>query len=330
VFDGDERNRALGIWSALGGGGAALGVLLGGLITAGPGWPWVFFINLPVGVIVYALLARLLPALQASESAGGRADIVGAVLVAAASGTAVFALVRAGDNGWATAATLVALLAAVTLAGVFWFWERRTRAPLMDPGLLLRRAVASGTAMLLVATALMVAVFFLGSFYLQDQNGYGALATGLLFLPVALTTMAGANTAGRALGSRGGRVLTAAGMGIAAAGFTVPVLWTSTAGIVIGLSVAGAGLGVMFVVSSATALGAVAPHEAGVASGLLSTFHEFGAASGAAIVSSVAAASLTAQTVTGFQDAFLVCAIGAGAGAVLLTGLAPASGTAKA
>ena len=82
-----------------------------------------------------------------------------------------------------------------------------------------------------LATALTVAVFFLGSFYLQDHNGHGALATGLLFLPVALATMAGANTAGKALGSRGGRALTAAGMGIAAAGFTVPVLWTSTAGI---------------------------------------------------------------------------------------------------
>ena len=82
VFDGDERNRALGIWSALGGGGAALGVLLGGLITAGPGWPWVFFINVPAGVVVYALLTRYLPALPASETAGGRADVVGAAVPA--------------------------------------------------------------------------------------------------------------------------------------------------------------------------------------------------------------------------------------------------------
>jgi EmrB/QacA subfamily drug resistance transporter len=330
VFDGDERNRALGIWSALGGGGAALGVLLGGLITAGPGWPWVFFINVPVGVVVCALLARFLPALRAGETPEGRVDAVGAVLVAAASGSGIFALIRAGDGGWATVTTLVGLLVAVVLAVLFSFWERGTRTPLMDPGLLLRRPVAAGTAMLLVATALTVAVFFLGSFYLQDHEGHGALATGLLFLPVALTTMAGASTAGKAFGSLGGRVLTPAGTGIAAVGFAVPVLWTSTAGVAIGLSVAGAGLGVMFVVSSATALGTVTPHEAGVASGLLSTFHEFGAAGGAAIVSSVAAASLTAQTVTGFRDAFLVCAIGAGAGAVLLTGLAPTSGTAKA
>jgi hypothetical protein len=250
--------------------------------------------------------------------------------VAAASGSGIFALIRAGDGGWATVTTLVGLLVAVVLAVLVSFWERGTRTPLMDPGLLLRRPVAAGTAMLLVATALTVAVFFLGSFYLQDHEGPGALATGLLFLPVALTTMAGASTAGKAFGSLGGRVLTPAGTGIAAVGFAVPVLWTSTAGVAIGLSVAGAGLGVMFVVSSATALGTVTPHEAGVASGLLSTFHEFGAAGGAAIVSSVAAASLTAQTVTGFRDAFLVCAIGAGAGAVLLTGLAPTSGTAKA
>lgn len=330
VFDGDERNRALGIWSALGGGGAALGVLLGGLITAGPGWPWVFFVNVPVGVVVYALLVRFLPALSAGAATGGRADVPGAVLVAAASGTAIFALIRAGDGGWATGTTLAGLIAAAALVAGFSFWERRTRAPLMDPGLLLRRPVASGAAMLLVATALTVAAFFLGSFYLQDHDGRGALETGLLFLPVALATMAGANTAGKALGSRGVRALTVAGMGIAAAGFAAPVLWTSTAGIVIGLSVAGAGLGVMFVVSSATALGTVAPHEAGVASGLLSSFHEFGAAGGAAIVSSVAAASLTAQTAAGFRDAFLVCATGAAIGAVLLRGLAPASGRAMA
>lgn len=330
LFDGDERNRALGIWSALGGGGAALGVLLGGLITAGPGWPWVFFVNVPVAVVVFALLVRFLPALPAGEAAGGRVDVVGAVLVAGASGAAIFTLIRAGDGGWATMTTLVGLIAAAALVVGFSLRERRASAPLIDPGLLRRRPVASGMAMLLVATALMVAVFFLGSFYLQDHEGHGALVTGLLFLPVALTTMAGASTAGKALGSRGGRALTVTGMGIAAAGFAVPVLWTSTAGTVIGLSVAGAGLGVMFVVSSATALGTVAPHEAGVASGLLSTFHEFGAAVGAAIVSSVAAASLTAQTVTGFQDAFLVCAVSAAAGAVLLTGFAPASATAKA
>src|SRR5207237_8702848 len=147
----------------------------------------------------------------------------------------------------------------------------------------------------LVATALTVAVFFLGSFYLQNHEWHGALITGLLFLPVAVASMAGANTAGKALAARGGRALTLAGMGITAAGFAVPVLLTGTAGILIGLSVAGAGLSVMFVVASATALGTVAPHEAGVASGLLSTFHEFGAAGGAAVVSGVAAASLTAR-----------------------------------
>ncbi|MDR2986020.1 MAG: MFS transporter, partial [Nocardiopsaceae bacterium] len=237
VFDGEERNRALGIWSALGGGGAALGVLLGGLITAGPGWPWVFFINVPVGVVVFAMLVRFLPALPAGETTGGMLDVPGIVLVIAASGAAIFALIRAGDGGWATTTTLSGLFIALILSVLFWLWERRTRTPLMDPGLLLRRPVAWGTAMLLVATALTVALFFLGSFYLQDHAGYGALATGLLFLPVALATMAGANAAGKALGARGGRSLTLVGMGIAAVGFAVPVLWTSALGIAIGRSV---------------------------------------------------------------------------------------------
>ncbi|WP_455430999.1 MFS transporter [Streptomyces cadmiisoli] len=127
LFDGDERNRALGIWSALGGGGAALGVLLGGLITAGPGWAWVFFVNVPVGLAVLVSLARTLPRLP--RAATGSLDIPGAVLVAAATGALIYALIRAGDHGWLDLVTVSLVAAAAAGYAVFAFWQRRAAAP---------------------------------------------------------------------------------------------------------------------------------------------------------------------------------------------------------
>src|SRR6266540_7009240 len=188
TFDGEERNKALGIWSAIGGGGSAIGVLLGGVLTAGPGWQWVFYVNVPIGVVVFAILLRMLPADRPSESRG-RLDIPGAILVTAGTGTAIYALINAGDRGWLSVATLATLAGAVALYGVFAWLQGVVRSPLMDLRILTRRSVAAGTFLILVATALMIAIFFLGSFYLQHLLGYGALRTGLLFLPIAVATI---------------------------------------------------------------------------------------------------------------------------------------------
>lgn len=326
LFDGDERNRALGIWSALGGGGAALGVLLGGLITAGPGWAWVFFINVPVGLAVLVALARILPRLPRAGT--GSLDIPGAALVAAATGALIYALIRAGDHGWLDGVTVALVAAAALVYGAFALWQRRATTPLMDLRLLGRRPVVAGIFVIAVTTALMVGAFFLGSFYLQNREGHGALMTGVLFLPVALLTMAAAAAAGRVIGRLGARLLAVVSLAVAAAGFLVPVLWSGTAAMVTGVSVAAAGLGALFVVASATALASVAPHEAGVTSGIVSTFHEFGASAGAAAVSSAAATSIAAhagaRTGSGFDDAFLVATGLAAVSAVIALWLIPA------
>ncbi|MFG2302513.1 MFS transporter [Actinacidiphila glaucinigra] len=327
LFDGDERNRALGIWSALGGGGAALGVLMGGLITAGPGWAWVFFVNVPVGVIVFVLLAWILPHLP--RAAAGSLDIPGAALVAAATGALIYALIRAGDHGWVNAATIALVAAAAAAYAAFAAWQRRAAAPLMDLRLLGRRPVVAGLFVIAVATALMVGVFFLGSFYLQERQGHSALMTGVLFLPVALLTMAAATVSGTLIGRMGARLLAVAAMAVAAAGFLVPVLWSGTTAMVTGVSVAAVGLGALFVVASTTALAGVAPHEAGVASGIVSTFHEFGASVGAAAASTAAATSIAvhtgvAQTASGFDNAFLAATGTAAASAVIALWLIPA------
>nr|WP_261782581.1 MFS transporter [Rhodococcus sp. BP-260] len=171
---------------------------------------------------------------------------------------------------------------------------------------------------ILIATALMVAVFFLGTFYFQQSAGHGPLVTGLLFLPIAVATMTGANLGGRLIGRWGARILGTAGMLIAALGLLVPALWATTAATTIGVSFGAFGIGALFVVASATALGQIGPEEAGIASGLLSTFHEFGASIGVATVSSIAALSLVAGGGdTGFQHAFLFAAAAAALAAMI-------------
>ncbi|MFD1936260.1 MFS transporter [Nonomuraea mangrovi] len=323
LFDGEERNRALGVWSALGGGGAALGVLLGGLITAGPGWSWVFHVNVPIGLVIAAVLAVLLPARQASSAGRPRLDVLGAILVTSSSASLIYALIAAGERGWLTALTGWLVIAAAVGYVVFVLWQRRARSPLMDVRLLVRRPLATGAFLILMATALMIAVFFLGTFYFQQARGYGPLQTGLLFLPVALATMLGANLTGRVIGRWGGRGPAVAGLAVAAIGMAVPAVSMHPVSVVVGVAVAAAGTGAMFVIASATALGQVAPHEAGIASGIVSTFHEFGASLGAAVVSSVAAASLVGNTLSGFAGGFTVAAVAAAVGAVVAALLTP-------
>jgi EmrB/QacA subfamily drug resistance transporter len=322
LFDGDERNKALGVWSALGGGGAALGVLLGGLLTAGPGWPWVFYVNVPIGVVIAVALIRMLPA-RHTVTPRARLDVVGALLVTASSGAVIYGLINAGDDGWLAATTGLLVLVGALGYLAFVVWQRRSRSPLMDVRLLARRPVATGTFLILMATALMIAVFFLGTFYFQHARGYGALHTGLLFLPVAVATMLGANLTGRMIGRVGARPLAVGGLVVAAVGMAVPAGSMHPAVVVAGVTFAAAGTGAMFVVASATALGQVAPHEAGIASGIVSTFHEFGASIGAAAVSSVAAASLAGNTLTGFADGFVLAAVAAAVAAVVAGLLTP-------
>ncbi|TCC27846.1 MFS transporter [Kribbella speibonae] len=323
TFDAEERNKALGIWSAMGGGGSAIGVLLGGLLTAGPGWQWVFYINLPIGLVVFAVLLRMLPADRPSEQPG-RLDVPGALLVTAGTGTAIYALINAGDRGWLSLATLGTLAGALVLYGVFAWVQRTVRSPLMDLRIFTRRPVTAGIFMILVATALMISMFFLGSFYLQHFQQYGALRTGLLFLPVAVAAIVGAQLAGHVVGRTGARPIAIAGFLITAAGVTVPAIWEGAAMVVIGMSVGTIGLGAAFVASSTTTFAQIDYREAGLASGLLSTFHEFGASLGVAVVSSIAAASLAGTVSTGFTRGFTFAAVTAAVAAALALVVVPA------
>jgi EmrB/QacA subfamily drug resistance transporter len=329
VFHGTERHRALGLLSAIAGGGAAIGVLVGGVLTAGPGWQWIFYINVPIGAVILAFLPALLPG-DARGTRRERVDVPGALIVTAATASLIFGLVRAGDEGWTSAATLGALAAAVVLYAVFAFVERRAAVPLMRVELLTRRTVVTGAFLMLMATALLISFFFLGSLYLQDFAEYSALRTGLLFLPVAVATTIGAQSAAHLIGKIGPKPIAVAGMLLAAAASAWLAMLESggqaEAVVVPGLAVGAFALGTLFITANATALSRVDPHEAGVASGMVTTFHELGGSVGVAVMSTVAAASIgvSVPTLSGFTDAFLVCAVASGVAALIALFLVPA------
>jgi len=328
TFHGPDRNRALGVWAAIGGAGAAVGVLLGGVFTAGPGWEWVFFINVPVGAVVAIALPPLIRNLPAPRSA--RVDVPGAVVAIAGVAAVIYGLVRAGDTGWADPWTLIALAAGLVLLGVFAAIERAVPEPLVRLTKSARRPVVAGNLVMLVASGLLLSDFFLASQYLQHVLRLGALRTGLLFLPVALVIGLGTHLGVRVVGRFGGRPAAAAGFALAAVGAALltrlPAEGNAVLTLLPGFAVSGLGLGAAFVAATTTAMAYVDPHEAGMTSGLINTGHELGASLGIAFVSTLAASSLGngAGGAGGFGTAFTGAAIAAVAMAVVVLWLVPA------
>ncbi|WP_406060346.1 DHA2 family efflux MFS transporter permease subunit [Streptomyces sp. NBC_01077] len=327
MFHGPERPKALGVWAAIGGTGSAVGVLLGGALTSGPGWPWIFYVNVPVGLAVLATLPRFVPASAKRVKGGGGLDIPGALLVTTATGALVYGLVTAGDSGWTSAATLLPLLGAVALYGAFAATERRTRTPLMDLRMFTRRPVVAGSLLMLVATALLISFFFLGSMQLQHVHRLDALRTGLLFLPVALTTAIGAHLGSRLVSTIGPRGCATGGLTVAALG-CLPLIFLDPASgpwttLLPALATASFGLGAVFVTATTTALGLIAPHEAGLASGIVNTFHELGGSIGVALVSTLALTTTITPTPTGLTAAYTLCTLTAAATALASPFLIP-------
>jgi EmrB/QacA subfamily drug resistance transporter len=318
AFHGAERNKALGIWAALGGAGFASGAIIGGALTEGPGWEWVFFVNIPVGLAVLALLPRFVPAVPGN---GQRIDVPGAVLATAGTASLIYALVKAGDTGWGSAQALIPLLGAPILYALFVLVERATKAPLMDVRILARRPVATGAFLMLAGTALMLGYVFLGSIYLQHVRDLSALTVGVLFLPIAVGTGIGGHLAGQMIGRAGARRVAIGGLFLAALGGIVLTQWHGTAGTVTGLAIAITGVVPVFVAATTSALGYVSHEEAGLASGVVNTFHEVGGSIGVAIASTVAATGIESGAISGFDDAYtasVIIAVGAAAIAFFL------------
>src|SRR5215216_6734616 len=271
-FHGQERNKALSMWASLGGVGFTAGVLIGGLLTSGPGWRWVFFINVPVGIVLVAAIRALVP-LRRHPDRTARLDVLGAVTVTTATGSLIYGMIHAGEGGWTDLGTLLPIAAAIVLYGVFIVVERTVPTPLLHPSLLARRPVAAGAFLMLIAAGVLIADLFLGSQYVQHLRGRSALETGLFFLPPALALMIGAITAGRLVGRIGTRPVAVVALALVAIGNAL-LIGVSAHGnvyaeVLPGVVVFALGGGPLFVCATTSALGRAGQHEAGVVSGVV-------------------------------------------------------------
>ncbi|MCX5407292.1 MFS transporter [Streptomyces sp. NBC_00335] len=271
LFQGPARNRALGAWAAIGGTGAALGVLLGGILTDGPGWRWIFYLNLPVGVLALLGVPLLLGRALRGTAAGRRTpvNIPATLLPTLAAAALVYGLT---ERSWLPA------VGALAAAALLLVTQRRSTNPLMPPAMPGRRSLLGGSAVMLGAAGLLVTGFYLSSLHIQQSLGRSPLVTGLAFLPAAVAATAGAHLGSRLLPRFGWRPVGAAAFTLAAAGAALTSLDGLWSGLVPGFALLALGLGAAFVCATTSALSEVPPAHTGLASGLVGTSHELGAA----------------------------------------------------
>src|SRR5918995_348187 len=324
AFQGTERARALGAWGAVGGTGAAIGVLLGGVLTDLADWRAIFYINLPIGLALALAATKLVPADQERSSWRGL-DLRGAVLVTASLAVLVYAISQASSVGWASAQTLASPFPGLAGLAGFVGLAGRTAQPLFRIQRLADRAVGGGFLLMLIASAVLFGMFLLSSLYLQNVLGTGPLATGLGFLPVALAAGAGAHLGSHLVRHAGVRAPMAGAFALTAVGMLLLARVGddgSYAGDVLpGMLIAGLGLGVVLVSVAVAVLTGAREDEAGMLSGLNTTGHEIGGSFGVALlvtIATVAAPTASHSAIAGgIADAFLAAAALAGAGSVI-------------
>jgi EmrB/QacA subfamily drug resistance transporter len=341
TYTGPQRTRALGIWGAIGGAGAAAGVLVGGMLTTWLGWRAVFLVNVPIGVIAGLVSLHLVPVTPVTAARRRSArdlDLPGAALAVAGLVTLAYALAQAPTYGWTSARTASLLVAAAALLAAFAAAEllarRSGRPPLVPPRLWRNRPLVAGAATMFASTGILVATFFLNTLYLQEVQHASALRVGLEFLPLALIIGLGAHLASHLLPRAGSRALIVTGLAAMAGGAllltTVSAHSGYAAGVLPGLLVTGLGTGLALPATAITGLSEVGDDRAGTAAGLMSAAHEIGAAFGVAVFSAVAVAASGGISVGyrhGFEVAAAIAAVLALLAAATVPVVRPAAGT---
>ncbi|GAA1106715.1 MFS transporter [Nocardiopsis composta] len=322
---GRARARAFGVWSAMNALGAALGVLIGGVLTEYAGWRWVMFINIPLVAVALILTWRGM-APDARGAVRGGFDVPGAVLATGGMSLLVYGIVSTDDHPWTSLPTLLTFAAAVAMLCAFFAVERRTAGdPLLRPGLLRHRTVAGANAGNLLIGAAMASVLYFMSLYVQNVLGQNPAVTGLMFLPFALGIVVGSFLAIR-LGARfSRRALIVGGCALTAVGFSWFGFISPDGGFltdILGPSViASVGFGICLgpIISIGTV--GVAPDEAGTASSLLSSTRQLGATLGLAALSAVAHTATGTATSASAVTAGYGLAMLAAAGLIAVTAL---------
>jgi EmrB/QacA subfamily drug resistance transporter len=322
AFPAGRRGAIVGIWGGIGGLAVAAGPLVGGAVTEGLSWHWIFWINVPIG-----LVASLLASARLAERRGQAAplDVPGIVLISGAAVAIVWGLIRAGADGWTSASTLTLLALGIAAVGGFVLWERRTAAPMLPLGLFKSLPFAAAVATGFLVSGTIQSAAFLASQYFQLGLGYSPFVTGLRFLPWTGMAFLVAPVAGRLSDRFGTRPLIVAGLLIQSAALFWMASVSGTdpgyARFALPLMVGGFGISMALPTTPAAALGAVGREELGKASGVYNTMQRFGAAFCIAVVSAVFASNghLTsaAAVASGFRPATTVIATLSICGAVI-------------
>lgn len=320
-----ELPKALALYGAAAPAGGTAGVFLGGVITEYLTWPWVFYINVPIAVVILALVPGVMPAGGVGSSR--RVDLLGALTVTAGLGAAVYAVVQAPEVGWDAAQTWWVLAAAAALIAAFVALQAKGRAPLVRLGIFRSPNLAAANLAQLLLGAAWIPMWFFLNLYLQQVLGYSAFPSGAALLPMTLLIMVGMILlAPRLLAAIGPKAATVAGMALLTGGMAWLALvdpnGSYTADVLPASLVAALGMSLAFIPTLGTAISAARPEEGGLASGIVNTSYQIGSALGLAVMTAVAAANGAdrlgdkAALTEGYSSAFVGAAVVAGAGAL--------------
>jgi len=337
--EGSDRTTALGVWGGAAGLASAAGVLLGGLLTEGPGWRWVMFVNPLAAVLVLGGILLLLSDDRRTARLANF-DIRGAILATGGMLLLVFALVKAPDQGWGDPLTIAELAGAVALLGAFVVNEQRSEDPLLPLSIFRTRGLAAADVTQLIAFAGFLAVFFFLTLYMQNVLGYSPIQTGAAYLPVTVAVGISAGVAPRLMARIGARPVSVGGTLVAAAGVyylsRIPVEGDYVADLLPGLVVMSLGIGAVFVAVTTAANAGVPADKAGLAAALLNASQQVGGALGLAIFSALATSRtadlLASQTdpaealTSGFRRALTASSLFLLAAAVIALRIANARG----
>lgn len=327
TFDeGPERTKALSVWGGIAAGGAAFGLLLGGILTETLSWEWNFLINVPIGIATIIAALRLVPESR-HEGAERHFDVAGAVTVTSGLMVLVYAIVKAQDWGWTAGSTLAWFAGGIALLTAFVIIELRSPQPLVRLSFFNKRWISVANATMFVVAGGMFGMFYFASLYVQQILGFNALEAGLAFLPVSFGIMVGAGVSQQLIGRVGVKPVVMVGMSLASIGLIILASTTQVDGtylaLLAGLLPMSLGMGMTFVPLTLVATAGVEPSDAGLASGVFNTSQQIGGALGLAIlatfsvsrtegllegVSGATAAQIQSATVEGFQTAFIVAA----------------------
>jgi EmrB/QacA subfamily drug resistance transporter len=314
--EGADRAKALGVWAAIAVGGSAVGLIVGGALTQLLSWPWIFFINIPIGIAVFAFSLFYLP--ESKDEAAHRSfDVAGAVAVTAGLMSLVYAIVQGPEKGWTSAQTIGTLVLSAVLLVSFVLIEQRSKAPLVRLSIFRVRSLLTANATMFLVGAGLFAMFFFNSLYLQRVLGYGPLKAGLAFLPFTFGIIISAGLASRFAPRIGVRPVAIVGMVVTIAGMLylthIQANGTYAVDLLPALLLTSLGMGAVFLPLTLIATTGLDDDDQGLASGLFNTSQQIGGALGLAILTSLAASktssvhgvSQSEALVQGFHVAFL-------------------------